>query len=222
MQAVRMVLCALALAWCGLPGRASAEENTSLAVVDVQEVFRRYKKVPDLKTKVDKEFEPRLNDLEAEEKRLRKESEDIAQLREQRRGDDENLFDRMQTFQKAQFLYEKKLTALNDEVSKRNLEEMQTVLNEIRAAITKEAKRGNFQMVMRAADPLDLTKIQGSEKDPEELKKLEEMVLPHTVGELVLRFHRNPVLFAAQSVDITEAVVADLNQDYMKSGLKLK
>jgi len=221
-QAVRMVLCALALAWCGLPGRASAEENTSLAVVDVQEVFRRYKKVPDLKTKVDKEFEPRLNDLEAEEKRLRKESEDIAQLREQRRGDDENLFDRMQTFQKAQFLYEKKLTALNDEVSKRNLEEMQTVLNEIRAAITKEAKRGNFQMVMRAADPLDLTKIQGSEKDPEELKKLEEMVLPHTVGELVLRFHRNPVLFAAQSVDITEAVVADLNQDYMKSGLKLK
>jgi Skp family chaperone for outer membrane proteins len=208
------------LALCALPFRASAEETTSLAVVDVQEVFRRYQKVPDLKLKVDKEFEARLRDAEVEEERLRKESEEIARQRTQVPGDNEQLFDRVQIFQKAQFLLEKKVTKLNEEVAKRNSEEMQTVLNEIRAAISKEAKKGNFQMIMRAADPLDLTKIAENVKDKEEIRKLEEMILPKTVNELVLRFHRNPVLYAAKSVDITEAVIKDLNVEYNSSTLK--
>jgi hypothetical protein len=36
------------------------------------------------------------------------------------------------------------------------------------------------------------------------------------VAELVERFNRNPVLFGAQTVDITQEVLKKLNEDYQR------
>jgi hypothetical protein len=45
-----------------------------------------------------------------------------------------------------------------------------------------------------------------------------QLTAPQTVAEVLERFHRNPVLFGATTVDITDEVLRNLNTAFRKRG----
>jgi Skp family chaperone for outer membrane proteins len=211
---------ALLGALAAAPARGWAGE-TRVAAVDVSTVFKSYRKVYDVQRQIDAGFEQEKRALQDQQRKLEDFAQEVARDRQQLPGDSELLFDRVQRLQKEQFLLEKKVQDLNRRIEKRYLEEMRDVLSEIRAAIRKEGERGGFHLVLRAPDAED--PIYGKEPEPsakgeaaETDKAVRELLTPRHTWDLVARFRRNPVLFGAAAVDITDQVVKLLNGEYGK------
>jgi Skp family chaperone for outer membrane proteins len=212
---------AVAVCW-GLTALSAAEPaapETRVAAVDVATVFTNYRKVQDVNKQVEGSFEKERKALEEVERKLGEFAREIQQQRQTLPGDSDLLFENVQRFQKEDFQFRKKVQALNEKMEKRMLEEMRDVLREIRAAIRKQAEKGGYHIVMRAPDandPVDSGELDPPKRDEvnptqEDIKKV---MTPHYTFELVARFRRNPVLYGAGAVDITQAVLETLNKEY--------
>lgn len=221
-----VICCAL----CGQQVRSEepALKETKVAVCDVSLVFRNYKRVNDVQRQVDATFEDKRKLLDKEGQELIDEETKLGELR-QRAGDDE-VFDRTQKFQKRLYEFRKAKDKLEMEIVRRMRLEMKNVLNEIRAAIRKESEKASFDLVLRAPDPQDPAETPGA-KGPEDVKvedlekleprkrqelEIKQILAPQTTADLLIRAKRNPVIYGAWTIDITETVLKSLNDEYAK------
>lgn len=227
-------LWAVALA-AGITACAAGEDfpkDTRVALVDVSMVFKSYKRVYEVQRQVDSQFEERRKALGKEGRELADEEQKIDDLRQRPGGgESEQTFDRVQRFQKQLYQYRKKKDQLELAIVQRMREEMKLVLNEIRAAVRKEAEKGSFNLVLRAADRDDPTENPGAKPvadiAPEDFEKLDpkkqqeveikKILTPRSILDLLIRSRRNPVLYGDWKIDITETVLKRLNEDYEKT-----
>jgi 2,3-bisphosphoglycerate-independent phosphoglycerate mutase len=129
----------------------------------------------------------------------------------------------LQRLRKEQFIYERDVAQLNEQIAKDYTREMREVLSEIRQAIKSTSENYSFDLVLRSPDT-DNPKVTSSDPkvmtDPAEKEKQTylQLTAPQTVAEVLERFHRNPVLFGATTVDITDEVLRNLNAAFRKRG----
>lgn len=190
----------------------AGEESKRIAVVNVSRVFKAYKKVNDIQTRLEALFDQRKQaiikkeeDLQSEVQKAQMDPEDPAKNR--------GKLMRVQQLQLAKFDLDKEKYEFAVEVEKKRLEEMKQVLKEIRAAISEVAKGEKIDMVMRAPEYDSEGNPEAEAADPKEKEKDEAQ----TSSELVRRFRENPVLYFATGVDITQKVITKLNDDYAKA-----
>lgn len=212
-SSIRMAIVAALAASVMLAGYARAgqagEESKRIAVVNVSRVFKAYKKVTDIQTRLEALFEQRKKAIIAKEEQLQKDIQVMKMDPEDPQKNRAKLV-KMQQLEVAKFDLDKEKYEFAIEVEKKRLEEMKQVLKEIRAAISDTGKAEKIDMVLRAPE-YDM------EGNPES-DKPEEKDEAQTSQELVRRFRENPVLYFSQGVDITQKVITKLNDDYAKAG----
>jgi Skp family chaperone for outer membrane proteins len=212
----RAVLFALAMtATAGFAG------EQQLALVNVSFVFEKYDKVPDVQRRMDETFKARKAELEQRGQELLKRNRELEAYYNQASGDDK-MFDMVQKLRRDQFVYERDLRRLNMEIQTEYTREMRIVLSDIRAMIRTVAEQGKYELVLRSPDTDDPEVKAGavSPADRDNNTYL-QLIEPKTVAQLVERFNRNPVLFGAKTVDITQDVLKRLNEEYLKRSIGL-
>lgn len=210
------LLACAACAWSAV----RAGEVQKLAVVNVSLVFEKYLLVQDVQKRIDATHEARKKELEVRGKEL---ADGNRQLEEQYKqmGNSEQVFDAVQRLRKAQWAYERDVNQLNEQIQKDYTREMRAVLSDIRQAIRMISEARHLDMVLRSPDTDDpkIIKTDAAKmSDPAEKEKATFIALtePQTVSEVLERFHRNPVLFGADTTDITKEVLDSLNAAFMK------
>lgn len=197
---------------------AQAVEGTRVAVVDVSQVFTHFKKVFDVQQQVDAQFGPQRTEISKLEADLKKQAEEIKMMRDAGKNESsEMLFDAAMKYQRLEFNWRNAQRNLQGATEKEFYQAMRDVLNEIRAAITKEANTRGFAFVLRTADSDDALGLKESKAAPEKTEdKIQEMLKPQSTFQLLAKYDKNPVMYGAQAVDITQAVLDSLNKDYEK------
>ena len=215
------VLALTALALVAAPQTTGAVEvENRLAVVDVSQVFTQYKKVADVQDQVEASFKADKGKLTEMENQLRKKSDFITDLQKSAKPGDEQVFELTIEYQRMEFQYRKALAKLNQDMDDSYRDAMRDVLNEIKAAIRSEATKRGFLVVMRTPDTDDqlgldsLTKPQAPLDNSE--KALKDLIAPKSTFQLLSKFENNPVLYGAQTVDITEPVLKALDTAYQQ------
>jgi Skp family chaperone for outer membrane proteins len=208
-----LLLCAAAL---GSSVAASAGEQR-LAMVNVSYLFENYRKVPEIQRLIDARHDQEKKALQKRAEDLGKRSRDLQQYFSDN-NQSEAVFDAVQKLRKDQYLFERDLKRLNFEITKSYTKEMREVLSEIRVAIKTISEKGAFTLVVRSPDTDDPETVEGIDNDPAagDKRTLLERIKPNSVAQLVERFNRNPVLFGAKTVDITQDVLTKLNDEYAK------
>ncbi|MGD0092084.1 MAG: OmpH family outer membrane protein [Planctomycetota bacterium] len=206
-------------------GRAG-EAGQKLALVNVSLVFEKYDKVPEVQRAIDANHEAQKNELQQRAKDLVQRNKDLEALYS-RAQTDEKVFDMVQQLRKEQFHYEHDLATLNAQIRKEYTKQMREVLSDIRVAVRALAEEGGFELVLRSPDSDDPPVSEATPESPanpaeSESKTELAKIAPRTTGELVERFNRNPVLFGAKTVDITQETLKKLNEDYRRRSGKPK
>jgi len=213
--AIKMAV-VLALSGTGL---RAADTEQRLAVVNVSLVFEKYNKVPDIQRRADEIHKEQKIDLQKRATDLGKRHKELQEFFNQA-NTTEPIFDAVQRLRKDQFTFERDLGRLNAEIQKEYTRDMREVLNDIRSAVRIVAEKGNFTMVLRSpsADDPDMPDKVAENPTAKEIqnKTYLELTAPQSAQQIVERFNRNPVLFGAQTVDITQAVLDKLNDEYIK------
>lgn len=216
--------------------RAEDMAATKVAVVDVSLVFRNYKRVSEVQRQVDTEFEPRRKSLEKDGLEIEEDEKKLNSLQSSPTASSDDIFKFTQAFQKRLYDFRKAKNKLDYDIVLRMRSEMKSVLNDIRAVIRKEAEKAKFDLVLRAPDPQDPAETPGA-KGPEDMKvedleklepkkrqeiEIKQILATQTTADLLIRARRNPVLYGAWTIDITETVLKTLNEDYQKREGALK
>jgi Skp family chaperone for outer membrane proteins len=210
----------LGVLFASLSSVARAEEQR-LAVVNVSMVFEKYSKVPDVQRRIDEKFKAMKDELSQRASELERRNKEVAQLYAQDRNS-ELVFDRVQKLRKDQFKFERELNNLNADIQKEYTRDMRDVLTDIRGMVRAIAEKGNFALVLRSPDTDDPDTVENPEDlNPANAERRTHLELnaPKTVTQLVERFNRNPVLFGAKTVDITQEVLTKLNDDYLRRSI---
>ncbi|MCW8131701.1 MAG: OmpH family outer membrane protein [Planctomycetota bacterium] len=235
---MRNAVAVVALVLVSAVSAVRAEElgATKVAVVDVSLVFTNYKRVSEVQRQVDAEFEPRRKALEKDGLEIEEEEKKLGSLQSSPTASSDDIFKITQAFQKRLYEFRKAKGKLEIDIVMRMRQEMKSVLNDIRAAIRKEAEKAKFDLVLRAPDPQDPADNPGA-KGPEDVKvedleklepkkrqdlEIKQILAPQTTADLLIRSRRNPVLYGAWTINITEAVLKTLNDDYQKRAGALK
>lgn len=202
---------------------ALAGDAQKLAVVNVSFVFEKYLLVPDVQRRIDAQHEARKKELEQRGKELADFNRQMEEKYKQA-GNSEEVFDLVQKLRKAQYVYERDVANLNEQIQKDYTREMRAVLSDIRQAIRQHAEANHYDLVLRSPDTDDpAVKKQDPNKMPDLSAKDKETYLsltePKTVMDVLERFHRNPVLYGAVTVDITNDVLSALNTAFMKRSI---
>jgi Skp family chaperone for outer membrane proteins len=201
------LICAAFLA-AGVALQTHAEEaNKRIAVVNVARVFNAYQKVQDVQKKMEALFEADKNAIEKEGRELKK-TEDALRLNPNDPRKDMDLFKQMQAFELHKMQLQLKYDELSQKVEDKRKEEMKTVLNDIKAAIRAVGTAEKFDLILRAPE-FDEDFDSNKAAKPED-KKDE----PRSAADLVRRFRENPVMYFSQGVEVTDKVIAKLNDDY--------
>ncbi len=198
-----------------------AGETQKLAVVNVSFVFEKYAKVADVQRKIDAVHDAKKKELEIRGRELQDMNKRLTEMYQQA-GQSEQVFDMVQSTRKQQFLYERDVAQLNATIQKDYTREMREVLSDIRQAIKGHAEANGYDMVLRSPDSDNPDAKPGNSKtDPAALEKQTYLQKQEaqTLGEVMERFNRNPVLFGATTVDITQDVLNRLNEAFMKRAL---
>jgi Skp family chaperone for outer membrane proteins len=216
-----MSLVCLAVLCCS--AQSHAGEAQKLAVVNVSKVFEKYNKVADVQKRIDAIHEARKKELDARGKDLADRGNKLSEFYKQS-GQSEQVFDAVQQLRKLQFLYERDVAQLNDAIQKDYTREMREVLSDIRQAIKTYAEAGGFELVLRSpdSDNPDAAKLDPKQmKDPAAVEKQTylQMQEAQTLAEVLERFNRNPVLFGAETADITDEVLKRLNDSFLKRSM---
>jgi len=196
---------------------APAEKEQRLAVVNVSYVFENYRKVPDVQRRIDDKFKPTRDELTQRSEALAKRNKDLKQFFAQA-NQSEATFDSVQKLRKDQYLFERDVARLNAEIQKNYTHDMREVLSDIRNAVRVVAEKGGFHLVLRSPDADDPEVAEGAAQNPAagDDKTFLQLNAPKSVAEIVERFNRNPVLFGAKTVDITQDVLTKLNEEFAK------
>jgi Skp family chaperone for outer membrane proteins len=212
----------LALFVASLSSVVSAAEEQRLAVVNVSLVFEKYSKVPDVQRRIDEKFKAMKDELSQRAGELERRNKEVAQLYQQDRNS-ELVFDRVQKLRKDQFKFERELNNLNADIQKEYTRDMRDVLTDIRGMVRAIAEKGNFALVLRSPDTDDPETVENPDdvQSPTNADRRTHLELnaPKTVVQLVERFNRNPVLFGAKTVDITQEVLTKLNDEYLRRSI---
>ena len=191
-----------------------------LAIVNVSFIFENYIKVPDLQRKIDETHKGEENTLQQRFKELNQRNKDLDQF--MNNGDaSPEIFDKIQQLRRDQYMFERDRRRYDDTIQQEYTKGMKDILTDIRVAIRTIADSGHFDLVLRSPDADDPVVAEGDKEGPKnpaagDNKTWLELNGPQTVGELVERFNRNPVLYGAKPVDITKDVMSRLNDDYLK------
>lgn len=199
---------------------AAGEAEQRLALVNVSLVFERYNKVPDVQRGIDAKYKAQQDELQQRATDLVKRNKELEGLFNQARTE-EAVFDMVQRLRKDQFRYERDLGRLNAEIQKDYTKQMREVLSDIRVAVRTVAEKGAFEMVLRSPDTDDPEVSAPTPENPASPAALDRrtvlaLVEPRTTAQVLERFNRNPVLYGARTVDITQDVLKKLNEDYQK------
>ena len=201
--------------------RAIAEESgEKLAVVNVSFVFEKYTKVPDIQRRIDAKYQVQKDELQKRATELAKRNKELEQFYNQANST-EAVFDAIQKLRKDQYYFERDLNQLNADIQLDYTRDMRSVLTDIRSAVRIVAESEKFQMVLRSPDTDDPQVVERDPKTPPnpaegDNKTVLELNAPQSVAQLVERFNRNPVLFGAKTVDLTQMILKKLNDDYSK------
>jgi Skp family chaperone for outer membrane proteins len=212
----RGALLLLALSVAVVAGTAhAAQTRQRMAVVNVSYIFEKYKKVYDVQRRIDGSHEAEKNSLTLRIKDLTARNKELQQFFKDDTGSVQ-IFDAVQKLRKDTFMYQRDLNRLNEEIQRAYTKEMREVLSDIRVAIRAVAERDRFDLVLRSpdSDNPDVKTVPEGTNLPEATQL--EITEPKTVAALVERFNRNPVLFGAKTVDITQDVLKKLNDDFDK------
>ena len=197
----------LVVAICGR--MAAAEDGGGarrIAVVNVSRVFEAYTKVKDVQDKMKNLFDANKQALENDGKKL-KDLEDRLRI-DPRNPKDVEMFKEIQAFELRKLMWESEGQKLGQRVEEQRKVEMKSVLSDIKNAIRTVGTAMKYDLVLRAPEFDDEFDKPKNPNDPEESKI--------SAGDLVRRFRENPVLYFSQGVDVTEAVIKKLNDDYVK------
>jgi Skp family chaperone for outer membrane proteins len=203
------------------PAAELAAEEQSLALVNVSFVFEKYDKVPDIQRRMDEVYKARKAELQQRAQDLVRRSKDLEQNFNPQAAD-EKMFDLVQRMRRDQFIYERDLRKLNQEIQADYTREMRAVLSDIRVMIRSIAEKGGYALVLRSPDTDD-PEVTGDTGNPADRDKKTylELIEPKTVAQLIERFNRNPVLYGARTTDITQDVLKRLNEEYLKRSIGL-
>lgn len=213
-----LLACAL---FCAVSAVSVVAGEQQLALVNVSFVFEKYDKVPDIQRRIDEAFKARKAEIDQRGQDILKRNRELEAYFNQASAD-EKMFDMVQKLRRDQFVYERDLRKLNVEIQVAYTKEMRSVLSDIRAMIRTIAEQGKFELVLRSPDTDD-PEVKGgdpSAADRDNSTYL-QLIEPKTVAQLVERFNRNPVLFGAKTVDITQDVLKRLNEEYLKRSIGL-
>lgn len=204
-------------------GIAAAEGDQKLALVNVSLVFEKYDRVAEVQRRIDAKHRPQKEELEKTAGELSERNKGLSQYYNKPRID-EAVFDMIQRLRKDQFRFERQAENLGQEIQKDYTREMREVLTDIRMAVRSIAEKGGYEMVLRSPDTDDPESAEGGPENPASPAEADrrtylELVAPKTYSQVVARFNRNPVLFGARAVDITQDVLKKLNEDFQRRSL---
>jgi Skp family chaperone for outer membrane proteins len=194
----------------------SAEKEQKLAMVNVSFVFEKYRRVADADRRIDEIFAAERDALAKRAEDIKKRHKAVEDFFNAANQSDE-VFNEVQKLRKDQYFYEKDVARLNMQIQKAYAREMREVLGEIRVSIRTVAEKGGFDVVLRSPDSDDpVTAEIDTRRDPAAADKATvlQRMDPRTVAQVLERFNRNPVLFGARAVDITDLVLKKLNDDF--------
>lgn len=198
---------------------AACTAEQKIAVVNVSKVFENYQKVPDIQRRIDKIHEARKDELTARGKELGERNRQLEALYQQSgKNASEQVFDAVQALRKQQFLYERDVNVLNEQIQDDYAREMREVLSDIRQAIRQKAEGNSFDMVLRSPDS-DNPGAGDAPKtiaDPNDKRTYLQKIQPQNTYELLERFNRNPVLYGKETVDITDDILKTLNAAFLR------
>lgn len=183
-------------------------EGERIAVVSISRVFKSYKKVARVEQRLKEEFSVRQKRMKTEADKLRDWELKISAQVDETKPKPRELIVEIQHFELAKLDLNERVRDLGKAVEERQMAEMKQVLREIRAAIRAVARKGRYDLIVRAPEfDSEGNRISPTVGDPESES-------PRTSAELVRRFRENPVLFFASSVDVTSDVISALNREY--------
>jgi outer membrane protein len=200
------VMVAAAL-WVAL-GRPACAEEKRIAVVNVSRVFDAYVKVKDVEEKMKKLYETEDQAVKRDQTELKK-WEDKLKVNPLP-NDNVEKFKEIQKFELAKLEFQLRIRKLNQEVEEKKKNEMREVLNDIKKAIRDVGNAEKFDLVLRAPEFEDI--FDPSKMSADDKKKEDEQAT--SAAELVRKFRENPVLYFSQGVDVTDKVIAQLNNAY--------
>jgi Skp family chaperone for outer membrane proteins len=210
MSRVRTVLALVVLSVLAAPAVRAEDAGKRIAVVNVSRVFNAYQRVGDVQKKMEQLFEPDRKAIQKESDELKKQ-EDFIRMSPKDPKKDVDFFKQIQQFELHKMEVDLKFQDLYQKVEDKRRDEMKTVLNEIKGAIRFVGSQEKFDLILRAPefdDEFDADKKADDKKKEEESK---------TAAELVRRFRENPVMYFSQGVEVTDKVIAKLNDDYKKT-----
>jgi hypothetical protein len=121
---------------------------------------------------------------------------------------DMGLFKQIQEFELHKMQVQLKYDELAQRVEERRKTEMKSVLNDIKSAIRAVGTAEKFDLILRAPEfdeDFDEKAVKSADDKKEE---------PRSAADLVRRFRENPVMYFNQAVEVTDKVIAKLNDDY--------
>ncbi|MFH0937668.1 MAG: OmpH family outer membrane protein [Planctomycetota bacterium] len=199
----------------------AGEKEQRLAMVNVSLVFEKYDKVADIERRLNAIYAPEQDKLNQQAEKLKKRNKELEQFFNTAEQS-EQVLDTVQKLRRDQYFFEKDLNNLNMRMQKSYTKEMREVLSDIRVTIRAVAEKGGFDLALRSPDTEDpeISETDPRKTDPaaDDRRTMLQKIAPKTVAQLLERFNRNPVLFGAKTVDITEEILKKLNDEYAKRG----
>ncbi len=205
-----VVLICLAAATCGAVGKAAAAD-IRVGVINVREVFARYRKAEDLRKKNEKKLRPRQQELERRQRELLRRAADIRE-KAASSGRPEGPTDRAEgEEEEARQLREMKKLELEDYVLKLD-----------RRQFTRDVQAANERLMLRLWEELAEACRRVAEADGYDLvlKFYGPDPAAATARESLEAFRGDAILHMAPSIDITSRVLKVLENAYRR-GIKL-
>ncbi len=195
--------------WARLPMSAHAEGDAPkrIGVVSVSRIFNVYKKMADVQKQLDAEISPRKLELEERGRKVKDWQDKLKQGIES--GQKEDVIE-LQRFELVKLQLERDFRDFAKDIEKRRMKELKQVLREIYSGIREIALAGKYDLILRSPEYDDA----GNPVTPFHAEANEDQV--QSTDELLSRWRENAVFYYSSEVNLTQAVVTKLNDDYAK------
>ncbi len=192
-----VVLICLAAAACGAVEKAAAAD-IRIGVINVREVFARYKKAEDLRKEDEKRLRPRQQELERRQRELLRRAADIRKMAEGEEEEARQLRE-MKKLELDDYVLKLDRRQFKRDVQAANERHMRRLWNDLAAACRRVAEADGYDLVLKYYGP-----------DPE----------ADTDRERLEAYEGDALLYMAPSIDITSRVLKVLENAYRR-GIKL-
>ncbi len=191
------VLICAATAACGAVGKAAAAD-IRIGVINVREVFARYKKAEDLRKKNEKKLRPRQQELERRQRELLRRAADVREMAGGEKEETRQLRE-MKKLDLDDYVLKLDRRLFQRDVQAANERHMRRLWNDLAVACRRVAEADGYDIVLKYYGP-----------DPEAA----------TDRERLEAFQGDALVYTAPSIDITSRVLKVLENAYRR-GIKL-